>query len=560
MAVVPTKRLLGEVLVERGIITRKQLERALQVQAETGGLLGRILIELGMITEGELSEALGVEGPSSVSIQPDPGLLRAIPQQLLRKHKIIPLRVEGNKLHVAIADAYNVVALDDLRLLTGYEVEVVKTTEKEIDELIEKRFGPTVVEDAFIEFEEESNGDETPRVEDKAAVDAPVIRLVNSLLLRAIEENASDIHIEPFEDHVLVRFRVDGMLRHVTRIPRRMSNAVVSRVKVMANLDIAERRLPQDGRIPLKLLHYDIDLRVSTVPTIFGEKVVIRIFNKENFKRLTIDALGFSDYNLRQVTNFLKSSYGMVLVTGPTGSGKTTTLYTALKALNSIEKNIITVEDPVEYVLEGVNQIQVNAKTGATFSTYLRSILRQDPDVIMVGEIRDLETAEIAVRSATTGHLVLSTLHTNDAPGALIRLIDMGVEPFMVASSVIGVIAQRLVRRICPACREPYRPTEAELSFAGVKSADGFFIGKGCERCGYTGYHGRIAIHEVLVVKPALQRLILKRASIEELREAALQGGMVPLKDDGIAKALQGITTIREVMRVTFGGKTDEYA
>lgn len=453
---------------------------------------------------------------------------------------------------MAMADTYNVIALDDLRLLTGYEIEVVEATEKEIEDLLEKLCGPPEIGGAFDEFEERGYGDETLRLEDKADVEAPVIRFVNSLLMRAIDENASDIHIEPFEDHVLVRFRVDGMLRHVTRIPRRMNSAVVSRVKVMANLDIAERRLPQDGRIPLRLMQYDIDLRVSTVPTIFGEKVVIRIFNKENIKRLTLETLGFSDYNLRQVKNFLKSPYGMVLVTGPTGSGKTTTLYTALKALNSIERNITTVEDPVEYVLEGVNQIQVNVKTGATFSTYLRSILRQDPDVIMIGEIRDLEAAEIAVRAATTGHLVLSTLHTNDAPGALIRLIDMGVEPFMVASSVIGVIAQRLVRRICPNCREPYDPDEAEFSFAGVETQDGFFAGRGCEKCGYTGYRGRIAIHEMLALTPSLQKVVLKRASVEELREIALQEGMITLKEDGIAKALQGITTIKEVMRLAF--------
>lgn len=554
MAVVPKKKLLGDILIERGVITRKQLEKALRVQAEEGGLLGQILIKLGMITEEELNQALGIERLKSLDVQIEPELLRLVPQQLLRRYKVIPLKKEGNKLYVAMADTYNVLAIDDLRLLTGYEIEPVKATEKEIDALIEKHLGFPEVEEAIKEFEKESKGneEETITIEEASIDEAPVIRLVNSLLMRAIEEDASDIHIEPFEDHVMVRFRVDGLLRQIMKMPRRMSNAVVSRVKVMANLDIAERRLPQDGRIPLRLLQYDIDLRVSTVPTIFGEKVVIRIFNKENIKRLTLDTLGFSDYNLRQVTNFLKSPYGMVLVTGPTGSGKTTTLYTTLKKLNSIEKNIVTVEDPVEYVLEGVNQIQVNVKTGATFSTYLRSILRQDPDVIMIGEIRDLETAEIAVRSATTGHLVLSTLHTNDAPGAVTRMIDMGVEPFMVASSVIGVIAQRLVRRICPNCREPYTPDEAELSFAGVNTPEGFFAGRGCEECSHTGYRGRIAIHEVLAVKPSLQKLILERASLEELRDAALQEGMITLKEDGIAKALQGITTIKEIMRVAF--------
>ncbi len=551
MAVVPKRKLLGETLIEKGIITRKQLEKALRVQADTGGLLGRVLIRLGMITEDDLNQVLGIERLNNIDLQINSELLRVVPEQLLRKHRMIPVKKEGNRLFVAMVDTCNVMAMDDLRLLTGYDIEPVKATDKEIDALIEKHFGLPEVEEALKELEKETE-EETVKIEENIVDDAPVIKLVNSLLMRAIEEDASDIHIEPFENHVLVRFRVDGVLHHVMKMPRRMSHAVVSRVKVMASLDIAERRLPQDGRIPLKLLHYDMDLRVSTVPTIFGEKVVIRLLNKENIKNLTLDQLGFSDYNLKYFMNFLKSSYGMVLVTGPTGSGKTTTLYTALKSLNSVEKNIITVEDPVEYVLEGVNQIQVNVKTGATFGTYLRSILRQDPDVIMIGEIRDLETAEIAVRSATTGHLVLSTLHTNDAPGALTRLVDMGVEPFMVASSALGVVAQRLVRRICPNCREPYVPDEAELAFAGVESPDGFFVGKGCEQCNQTGYRGRIAIHEVLAVKPALQKLILKRAWVEELRQAALLEGMVPLKEDGISKALQGITTIKEIMRVVF--------
>lgn len=551
MSLVPKKKMLGETLVEKGIITRKQLEKALRVQAETGGLLGRVLIRLGMITEDELNQALGIEKLNNIDLQIDPELLRIVPEQLLRKYRMFPVKKEGNRLFVAMVDTYNVMVLDDLRLLTGYDIEPVKATDKEIDALIEKHFGLPEVEEALKELEKETE-EETVKIEENIVDDAPVIKLVNSLLMRAIEEDASDIHIEPFENHVLVRFRVDGLLRHVMKMPRRMSHAVVSRVKVMASLDIAERRLPQDGRIPLKLLHYDMDLRVSTIPTIFGEKVVIRLLNKESIKNFTLDKLGFSDYNLHKFMDFLKSPYGMVLVTGPTGSGKTTTLYTALKSLNSVEKNIITVEDPVEYVLEGINQIQVNVKTGATFGTYLRSILRQDPDVIMIGEIRDLETAEIAVRSATTGHLVLSTLHTNDAPGALTRLVDMGVEPFMVASSALGVVAQRLVRRICPNCRETYVPDEAELAFAGVERPGGFFAGRGCEQCNQTGYRGRIAIHEVLSVKPALQKLILKRASVDELRQAALLEGMVPLKEDGIAKALQGITTIKEIMRVAF--------
>lgn len=381
--------------------------------------------------------------------------------------------------------------------------------------------------------------------------EAPVIRLVDSLITGATAAGASDIHIESFENGVRIRYRVDGLLREVANLPHKMNNAVVSRIKVMANMDIAERRIPQDGRIPLKLPGRDLDLRISTMPTIFGEKMVVRILDKGSIKEYTPEKLGFSRDNLERFLGFLRRSAGMVLVTGPTGCGKTTTLYTTLRNITGIEKNVVTVEDPVEYVLDGVNQTQVNVKAGATFATYLRSILRQDPDVIMIGEIRDLETSEIAVRAATTGHLVLSTLHTNDAAGAVTRLIDMGVEPFMIASSVLGVASQRLVRRVCPNCKQNCNVSEAEIAFTGRDRIDGdLFAGEGCEQCHGAGYRGRIAIHEIMAVTPYLQKLILKRSSLEELRQGALQEGMIPLREDGINKALAGITTIKEVMRV----------
>lgn len=547
------RKKLGEKLVEKGLITDEQLNHALRIQSRTGELLGRILIDLNLLDEKELEKILDVE-ELTLKEEIDTGLLEILPEEFIRKYKVFPVRKEGNRLYMAMADPLNVVALDDLRLLTGYIIEPLKANEKEIGSLIERYFGIPEVEKAMQEFasENDARDDEEEVIEESMLDDAPLIRLVNSLIMRAIEQEASDIHIEPFKSEIRVRYRIDGILHTVMNLPRKMIYSVVSRIKIMANLDISERRLPQDGRISLKLPERNLDLRISTMPTVYGEKVVIRILDKDSIKNYTLTRLGFSEYNFERFSRFLHSSYGMVLVTGPTGSGKTTTLYTALMGLNSEEKNIITVEDPVEYVLDGVNQAQVNTRVGATFATYLRTILRQDPDIILIGEIRDLETAEIAVRSANTGHLVLSTMHTNDAPGAIIRLLDMGVEPFMVASSVLGVVAQRLVRCICENCKQTYTPGEAELAFAGLEPGTPLYAGAGCEKCNQTGYSGRIAVMEVLAVTPALQNLILQRAPAEELRHLALQEGMVSLKEDGISKVTGGITTIKEVMRVAF--------
>lgn len=546
------KQLLGEKLMQEGLITREQLGEALRVQARTGELLGQVLVKLGMITEEDLNRVLSPED-TICQKSVDPQLLKLVPEQLIRKYKLFPVNKKGNRLYVAMANPLNVVAIDDLRLITGMDIEPVAASEKDINSLIEKHFGLPEVEKALQELGSGPQVADTAEAVETIVDEAPIIRLVNSLIMKALDEEASDIHIEPFESGIRVRYRVDGLLREVMNLPLRMIYPIVSRIKVIAGMDIAERRVPQDGRIPLKLPDRELDLRVSTMPTLYGEKVVVRVLDKESVKKYTLEKLGFSSANLALFQSFLRSSYGMVLVTGPTGSGKTTTLYAALNAINSVEKNIITVEDPVEYVLEGINQCQVNVKAGATFATYLRSILRQDPDVIMVGEIRDLETAEMAVRAATTGHLVLSTLHTNDAPGAVTRLIDMGIEPFMVASSVLGVVAQRLVRRICPRCRYQYTPDETEAAFAGLKgTALQLYAGKGCEQCNHTGYRGRIAVHEVFAMSPALQHLVLQRASVEELRRVALNEGMTPLKQDGIQKALEGITTLKEVMRVAF--------
>ncbi len=546
------RKMLGLRLLEKGLINNEQLAEALRVQSRRGGQLGHILVRMGVISEEELTKVLGIEELSPAD-KIDKDLIGLVPEQLIRRYKLFPIKKTGNRFFVAMADPLNVMAIDDLRLLTGFDIEPLAASEKDINKIIEKHFGLPEVERAMqdLGIEPEIAEPDEPK-EDVIIDEAPVIRLVNSLINRAVEEEASDIHIEPFEHGIRVRYRVDGILREVMKLPRKIIFAVVSRIKVMANLDIAERRTPQDGRIPIKLPGHDLDLRISTMPNIYGEKVVIRILYKESIKNYTLEKLGLSEYNLERFTAFIRSSYGMVLVTGPTGSGKTTTLYTALNVINTIDQNIITVEDPVEYMLDGINQAQVNVKAGITFASYLRSILRQDPDIIMIGEIRDYETAEIAVQAAITGHLVLTTLHTNDAPGAVTRLIDMGVAPFMIASSLLGAVAQRLVRRICDNCRQEYVPEESEIAYAGLPAGTVLYSGAGCEKCNFTGYRGRIAIYEVMTMNPALQSIVLKSATTEELREAAIKMGMITLKEDGIRKALNGLTTIKEIIRVAF--------
>ncbi len=546
------RKMLGVRLLKKGLINNEQLGEALRVQSQRGGLLGHILVSLGMISEEDLTRVLGIEGLAPTD-KIDKELIGMVPEQLVRRYKLFPVKKTGNRFYVAMADPLNILAIDDLRLLTGFDIEPLAASEKDINRLIEKYFGIPEVEKAMQELGIEPEiADQDEILEDVVIDEAPVIRLVNSLVTRAVSEEASDIHIEPFAQGIRIRYRVDGILREVMKLPRKMIFAIVSRIKVMSNLDIAERRTPQDGRIPLKLPGHDLDLRISTMPTVYGEKVVIRILYKESIKNYTLEKLGFSEYNLERFSAFIKSSYGMLLVTGPTGSGKTTTLYTALNSINTIDQNIITVEDPVEYMLDGINQAQVNVKAGITFASYLRSILRQDPDIIMIGEIRDHETAEIAVQAAITGHLVLSTLHTNDAPGAVTRLIDMGMAPFMVASSLLGVVAQRLVRRICEHCKQEYTPEESEIAFAGLQAGTVLYSGAGCEKCNCTGYRGRIAIYEVMTMLPSLQSIVLKSATTEELRDAAISNGMITLKEDGVKKALSGLTTIKEIMRVAF--------
>jgi len=561
MSVGMHRRPLGDILVEYNLITPAQLEEALKAQRETGERLGEALVRLGYVSEDDILEVLeyqlGIPRVSLADRPLSPDLVRSLPESVIRRHKVLPLRKEGGILTVAVADPLNVVALDDLRFATGLEINPVMARHREIEEALERclaapEMGRAVQELAMGIPEEETR---PARAEEAAAEDAPVVRLVNSLLSRAIAEKASDIHIEPQEQGMRVRYRIDGSLREIMQLPKRVQALVTSRIKIMANLDIAEKRVPQDGRIQLRQDERDIDMRVSTMPAVFGEKIAIRLLDKSSIL-LNLDQLGFSSQNLARFNTLIRRSYGMILVTGPTGSGKTTTLYAVLNELNTPEKNIITIEDPVEYTLPGINQTGINPKAGLTFAAGLRSILRQDPDIIMVGEIRDAETAAIAVRAATTGHLVLSTMHTNDAAGAFARLIDMGVEPFLVASSVLGVVAQRLVRVVCPRCREAYElpPDTPEYAFLGVNydKPVRVFRGRGCAACGYTGYKGRTSIQEVLVVTRSIRALINAKAPAGEIRRRALEEEMVPLKEDGIAKALEGVTALQEVMRVAY--------
>lgn len=554
---------LGDFLVESNLITRSQLNEARRIQRETGQRLGRVLVELGYVKEQDIVNALefqlGITRVNLYDITLDRELLRAIPEHLARRYKAVPVKKEGSKLTVAMADPLNIMAVDDLRATTGCEIIPVLADEAEIDSILGNSLG---LDELFAgaDGEEEAAVVETGRFDldelpDTAAEAVPVVRAVNSIIQQAVKSRASDIHLEPQEKSVRVRFRVDGFLRDIMTIPRRFHAPVVSRIKIMAEMDIAERRLPQDGRVRVRVGGKEVDLRVSTLPTIFGEKVVIRLLDKSHML-LKLEDLGFNQEILARYRNLIRRPHGMILVTGPTGSGKTTTLYATLNAINTPERNIITVEDPVEYVLPGINQIQVNPKAGLTFASGLRSILRQDPDVVMVGEIRDSETADIAIRAATTGHLVFSTMHTNDAAGAVARLLDMGIEPFLVASSVIGVLAQRLVRVICPRCKTAYElpPDAPERSFLGLPAdvVPKLWRGSGCSYCHRTGYHGRVAVHELMTVTGRMREAILRKASSGEIQSLARAHGMRSLREDAQGKVLAGITTFEELIRVAY--------
>ncbi|VBB06881.1 type ii secretion system protein e [Lucifera butyrica] len=554
-----TRKRLGDLLIETGLLTPEQLEKALNVQKKTNERLGRVLINQGYLSEESMIEVLefqlGVPHVDLINVQLDKEAGHLIPSSLAEKYQVIPIKKEGRKLTLAMVDPTNFFAIDDVRMVSGCDVEPVIAAERAIQRAISAVYGVTaLVEKAVNQLRPEEAG---LTAEVQTADDAPIIGIVNSLFSQAVRERASDIHIEPQDKTLRVRFRIDGVLREISSFPRDLHAAIISRIKIMSDMDIAEKRLPQDGRIKLREAGREIDIRVSTLPTILGEKAVMRILDKKAVI-LDIKKLGFSPENLRRYQNLFTRSYGMILVTGPTGSGKTTTLYSTLTELNSPGKNIITVEDPVEYRLEGVNQVQVNQKAGLTFAGGLRSILRQDPNIVMIGEIRDRETADIAVRAALTGHLVLSTLHTNDAPGAVTRLIDMGVEPFLVASSVLGVVAQRLIRLICPECKRPYHPApdSTERVFLGIEPQRDITLyrGTGCSACGRTGYRGRMSIHEVMPVSAKIRELINLRVAADEIGQTASQESMLSMREDGIQKALTGLTTVEEVMRVAYAG------
>jgi len=558
---------LGEILLARGLISQQQLEEAVEEQRKRGGRLGDILVELGAIGEDELvevlAEQLGVPAYlKEAKWEVEPSALRRIPCSLALRYRVFPLAEADGVLRVAMLDPFDVPTIDALKNYTGVEIQPVVISASELQRLMRKYYQPqaketleTILQQALEAAHPAAipSGEGEVDVEQlKAEVEsAPVVKLVDFLIQNALDERASDIHIEPGEERLSIRYRIDGVLHEVASSPRSLHMAVVSRIKVLSALDIAERRLPQDGRFTMRFDGREVDLRVSTLPTMYGEKVVLRLLEKGGMS-YRLEELGFDVWSLEVFRRHIHRPYGMILLTGPTGSGKTTTLYSALLEVKSPGVNVVTVEDPVEYKLPGVYQMQVNPKIGLTFALGLRAILRQDPDIIMVGEIRDLETAEMAVRAALTGHLVFSTLHTNDAVSTVSRLVDMGVEPYLIASVLSLAVAQRLVRRICPGCKEAYSPSRDELASLGLEVPEGvqFFRGRGCERCRRTGYYGRVAIVEVFEVTEEIRRLILQRELPEVLRREATAAGMQSLRQNGMQKVLQGVTTIQEVLRV----------
>lgn len=565
---------LGELLTKANLISPDQLKEALKIQKDNGGKLGETLIKLGFVSDEDITECLsqqfGVPSINLAHFEIDSGVIKLIPADVARKYNILPVNKTGATLTIAMADPTNVFAMDDIKFMTGYNVEPVVASELGIKAAIDNYYGTTsalelkkVMEDlqtaesADLEVLEDEDELDVESLTD-ASEEAPVVKLVNLILGDAIKRGASDIHVEPYEKEFRVRFRVDGILYEVMNPPLKLRDALTSRLKILAKLDISEKRLPQDGRIKLKMKLNDkmkeIDFRVSVLPTLFGEKVVLRLLDKDNL-RLDMTKLGFEPESLAHFEEAIFKPFGMVLVTGPTGSGKTNTLYSALSKVNSPEVNIMTAEDPVEFNLPGINQVQMKEQIGLNFATTLRSFLRQDPNIILVGEIRDFETAEIAIKAALTGHLVLSTLHTNDAPSTINRLMNMGIEPFLVATSILLIAAQRLVRRICSSCREEVEiGAQALLNIGYKKDEPGTFKiykGRGCERCNNTGYKGRVGLVEVMVIDNDLREMILSGASSMEIKRKAAENGMISLRRSGLIKIRDGVTTIEEVVRET---------
>ncbi|MCP4548978.1 MAG: type IV-A pilus assembly ATPase PilB [bacterium] len=560
-----TPEKLSEALLERQLLSPDELGAVIEAQQRMGGPLSKHVMESGYMTEEAfrdfLSSVYGVKAIDLSTIEIEQDVIRLVSEDIATRFHLLPISRQGRTLVVAMCNPDNLFAIDDLKFYTGLEISPVVVPDNEVKEAIDKYYDQaetlaSVMEDLdenieFVDDEEEML--KTQQMEEESE-SAPVVKLVNSLLADAVTRGASDIHIEPFEKEMRVRYRIDGVLQEMMHPPVRLKRAIISRLKIMAELNIAERRIPQDGRIKLRLGKKTVDMRVSSLPTMFDEKIVMRILDQENLE-VNLEKLGFQEEPLANFMEAIHCPYGMVLVTGPTGSGKTTTLYSALTKINTTSVNIITTEDPVEYNLPGINQVQVNDEVGLSFAAALKSILRQDPNIVMVGEIRDLETASIATKAALTGHLVLSTLHTNDAPSSIGRLVDMGIEPFLISSSVQMILAQRLVRRICTRCKEEIKISPDILVDAGIKREEAenltLYKGAGCPNCNKSGYSGRVGLYEVMVVSPSVREMILDRASTAEIKDKAVAEGMITLRQDALWKMKQGSTTLEEVLRET---------
>lgn len=554
-----SKLKLGELLVYAGKISEQELQSALGIQSKSGKKIGEVLVDEKFISEDDIIEVLefqlGIPHVDLDKYNINLDVANLIPENIVRRYELIAIDRRDDLLIVAMVDPLNIFALDDVKLYVKSDIQPVISTKDKVLKAIDRYYSEVTTEKVLKEFEGKytpTNFEDVEEEEEIGVTSAPIVKLLNSIIEQAVRDRASDIHIEPCEENIRIRFRIDGDLGEIMSLPRTSLSAIITRVKIIGKMNIAEKRIPQDGRVEDKINNRDIDMRISTLPTVYGEKVVIRLLDRSNFM-FTKEALGFSERDLEKFDEILAQPYGMILVTGPTGSGKSTTLYTVLQELNQIEKNIITIEDPVEYKLQGINQVQVNPKAGLTFASGLRSVLRQDPDIVMVGEIRDSETAKMAIRASITGHLVLSTLHTNDSPSTVARLVDMGIEPYLVSTAIIGIVSQRLVKLLCEKCKLSYEASYLEKKILAIDEDEKLILNKaiGCSSCN-KGYKGRAAVHELMPVNESIRRLIDQEANIDELRGKAIEDGMTTLLQSAAALAIKGNTSYDEVLRVGF--------